>query len=774
MDLKMPASFYLLIAFLFSFSIGVLFDIGFLLYAMPLAIAFTAAWAIDQSIRDGHCPRHPWIFFFYFAVIWGLADITWFFIENVAGINPASLYWVDLIYTIPSMILAVFTVKYFTDHWRKWNVYQLILDLCLVAAIMIILIWSFVITQTGLRYSGQLGYVVSLIYLFADIISFSGAVLIFISSRSKKTAGLNLILLGVLLYSITNFHYVYLMLAGLYQANTMIDTLYLMTIVLFAVGALQSTVYGSRGINDSAVETPDNFGRSKSVYILAIAFILLFFTSHFSLEAFAAASLVVILHQFLTGFVQNNINNETLLKKEQYLNERLESLVEERTADLNMANMTLDELVKIDSLTGLLNRRHFIEQLDLIITDEAERHFALLYLDLDRFKAINDSHGHEVGDRVLVNISRRILSKCPSDVRLFRIGGDEFAVLIQGQYLAENERVADEIQSVIREPVNIDRYTFHLGVSIGIVLYPEDAVTRDALMKYADIAMYEAKEQYRGNAYLRFNQTLSEKIERKHLIETLLKAADYDREFCLHFQPQYGLPGRTLVGMEALLRWDQPEIGSVPPMEFIPVAEETGLILPIGEWVIDKAFSSIKSFNETHNACCRIGINISPIQLEYTDFVSLIKEKMKHHAVKPEWIEFEMTENTAMNVHLAADILKELKKIGFAIAIDDFGTGYSSLSYIKRFGIDRLKIARELIDQLEEDQNTRLIIKAIIMMGQGMGLKTIAEGVENIEQLQLLEDLGCSEIQGHYFGCAVPYDEFVESYFNQMTEWQAG
>lgn len=272
-------------------------------------------------------------------------------------------------------------------------------------------------------------------------------------------------------------------------------------------------------------------------------------------------------------------------------------------------------------------------------------------------------------------------------------------------------------------------------------------------MKYGDMTMYEAKNHHKKRGYLFFNRELQREMEKKHEVEMMLKKADYHREFYLVFQPQYRIEDEKMIGLEALLRWEQPVVGNISPKEFIPIAEETGQIISIGEWVMDRALEEIKIFNEKHDTNLKMAINVSPVQIQNMDFLSWIEEKLREKDVHPYWVDIEITEGATIHGDFSMEeIFIGLGKLGVSASIDDFGTGYSSLSYIKRFHIDRLKIAKELIDHITVDENSRLIIRAITMMAKGMGLKTIAEGVEETCQLKILQDIGCDEIQGYLWG----------------------
>jgi EAL domain-containing protein (putative c-di-GMP-specific phosphodiesterase class I) len=316
-------------------------------------------------------------------------------------------------------------------------------------------------------------------------------------------------------------------------------------------------------------------------------------------------------------------------------------------------------------------------------------------------------------------------------------------------------------------PIVIGSFTVHITVSIGVSVWPDDAKTRSDLMRHADIAMYIAKNRREGGVSF-FDHSLNERVERANKIDLALRKVDYDGEFELNFQPQITVGGQRLVGAEALVRWSSPELGIVCPDEFIPVAEENGTIIAMSDWIMKHAFLRIADWNRRYNKELLMGVNISPIQMDASDFLMKLESLLDETKALPDWINLEMTERSAMkDATFIIEIFNRLAELNITTSIDDFGTGYSSLSYLKKFNIDYLKIAKELVDGIAESDTDRDIVQAIIMMSTALGLHTIAEGVEDENQLRLLTSLGCDEIQGYYFGKPVSSDEFEELYLKE-------
>ncbi len=433
-------------------------------------------------------------------------------------------------------------------------------------------------------------------------------------------------------------------------------------------------------------------------------------------------------------------------------------------------------LAYYDGLTGLPNRSFYRELLVRAIT-HAERHkekMAVVFIDLDFFKRINDTLGHSVGDQLL-RVAAERLTKCVrrsdtvarswedegTDV-VSRLGGDEFIVVLSE--LAHNQdaaRVANRILAELSRPFTLSGHEVIVSASIGIALYPADGKDAESLLKNADVAMYHAKNQGR-NAYQFYTHSMNESaMERLTLENELRKALERD-EFQLYYQPKLNLKNRKIVGLEALLRWKHPERGLVSPGKFIPVAEEAGLIVPIGEWVIRAACSQNRAWQKAGHKPVGIAVNLSGRQFEHRQLIETVTRALQDADLDPRYLALEITESAIMkNPEKASTMLQQLKTMGIPISIDDFGTGYSSLSYLKRFPVDELKIDRSFIMNIAANTDDAAIAGAIIAMAHSLKLNVVAEGVETEEQLAFLKSLGCDEAQGFLFGKPMPAEECV-------------
>jgi diguanylate cyclase (GGDEF)-like protein/PAS domain S-box-containing protein len=434
--------------------------------------------------------------------------------------------------------------------------------------------------------------------------------------------------------------------------------------------------------------------------------------------------------------------------------------------DLTRPKQFEDQLLYVsnyDTLTGLPNRIQLIDRVNEFIplAKEKGEQMALLFLDLDRFKGINDSMGHASGDILLVEISKRLSHCLRKNDTLARFGGDEFVILLKD--LANDvsvEAIAEKILDTLAQSFEVDQIQIFMNGSIGISIYPQDGDTSDILLRRAEAAMYWAKEI--GNSYVSYSPEIGSLPERRFIMERDLRLALEREEFELFFQPQIDLQTGTLVGAEALIRWRHPEKGLVLPEQFISMAESTGLIVPIGAWVIRAACNQIKEWKDAGLDPVRLTVNVSVKQFERGRLTETFESSLKGCGVEGRLLEMEVTESVLLKHSLTADNLRDLLRLGIRTSIDDFGTGYSSLSTLKKLPVYKLKIDRSFVTTLPEDPDIRAITAAIITMAAALRLKTIAEGVETQEQFDILKKMGCDEIQGYYFSVPLPNGEFLK------------
>ena len=428
------------------------------------------------------------------------------------------------------------------------------------------------------------------------------------------------------------------------------------------------------------------------------------------------------------------------------------------------ANARIHRLAFFDSLTGLPNRN----RLSSLLTDavaaarENDSQLALLLLDLDYIREINESYGHEAGDRILVQVAHKLQEMSDDNCTVTRFGGDDFVIICNHNNQAKAISLAKHILAAIKQPFLSDAHSFSISGSIGIAFYPGDADNPTDLLSRADLAMSKVKEA--GGGYRFYKSKMSHDLTRELELLQRLECAVAEGNLQLHYQPKVELCSGQIIGAEALLRWHDPILGSISPVEFIPIAEGRGLMTTIGEWVLRTACGQIKLWKEQGLACRgRIAVNVSARQLEDPYFLERAARVMEETGVSPSAVEMELTESCLMDdPERMFELMAELRTLGFSIAIDDFGTGYSSLVYLKRIPIDTLKIDQTFVRNMLDDNNDKAIISTILAIAQQMGLTTVAEGVETEEQRQALLQLGCGMGQGYYFCRPKSADDFTK------------
>lgn len=442
--------------------------------------------------------------------------------------------------------------------------------------------------------------------------------------------------------------------------------------------------------------------------------------------------------------------------------------------DKKAAEERIYHMAHHDALTGLPNRTTFNMKLNEAISNQPhdDHQVAVLYMDLDHFKKINDTLGHPVGDELLKVVARRLKGVLRDSDMVCRIGGDEFIVMLQNIKKAEHAgQVAQNLVRALAPPIELAGRELFIGASIGIALFPQDATNVDELVKNADAALFRAKERGRNN-YQFYSQEMNSKAIERLEMEAKLRRALEKEEFVLHFQPQLDLQNNRLVGVEALVRWQNDDLGLVPPNDFIPLLEDTGLIVPVGEWILQHACHCARSWQREGLGDIRVAVNISPQQFLYSDIIATVEESLRQSELPPGLLELEITEGSIMadakaNIHR----LQQLSAMGIQLAIDDFGTGYSSLAYLKRFPIDALKIDQSFVRNMHEDLDDANIAAAIISLGHSLNLRIIAEGVEEKDHLERLQKLHCNEAQGYYISRPLPEHQLI-AYLQSLQERQ--
>lgn len=479
--------------------------------------------------------------------------------------------------------------------------------------------------------------------------------------------------------------------------------------------------------------------------------------------------------------VKTQINLLEAKNKIQQLNEELEEKVKQRTKELEReiiehknTQQILRRMAFYDCLTGLPNRSFFSELLERAIQRAKRRDdyiFSILFLDCDRFKLINDSFGHQVGDKILQEVSERLKSCLRSIDTIARLGGDEFVILLEElDDVNFAQEIAQRLIEKLEVPFVINNREIFLGLSVGIILNGNSYSSPELIMRDADTAMYRAKESGKG-CYQIFQPEMHKEARSNLLLQTELRKALKQEEFVVYYQPIFSLQTKSIKGFEALIRWNHPEKGLLAPGNFIAMAEETGLIVPLGMWVLKQACWQLKKWQQEYwgNPSLTMNINLSVKQFNHPDLLKEIDAILAETQVEPRCLNLEITETALMqDKYLAQEILKGFKQRNIGLSIDDFGTGYSSLSYLHSFPVDQLKIDRSFINRINSHDDNISIINTIISLAKNLHIEVVAEGIETKQQLNILNDLGCEYAQGYFFSKPLP-SELINKLFQETT-----
>ena len=417
------------------------------------------------------------------------------------------------------------------------------------------------------------------------------------------------------------------------------------------------------------------------------------------------------------------------------------------------AEESITKMAYFDALTQLENRTYFKTAVDQFIKDQPNSNLAVLFLDLDGFKQVNDTLGHNIGDELLKVVAKRIqnsLRNNQKNTHICRFGGDEFVILLKNVDEKNSAQISLRILNQIERTIKIEEDELQVSASIGIALYPEHGKDVDTLLRHADTAMYQSKALGK-NTYSHYHDAMEESIAERSLIEKHLRKAIQNNEFNLAYQPQINLKTGAVIGVEALIRWNNPVLGLVPPDKFIPIAEESQLILTIGEWVTRTCIAQLQAWKDTEFDSFHIAMNVSSVQFESPYFLGFVRKLMEVSNIHNHLLEIELTERTVMN-NVTENIKRfnQIRASGFGLSVDDFGTGYSSLSYLKKFPLSILKIDKSFIDGIPEDEEDIIITTTILNLAHSLSMKVVAEGVETEEQLKFLQNLNCNIAQGYF------------------------
>ncbi|WP_139490324.1 putative bifunctional diguanylate cyclase/phosphodiesterase [Brevibacillus dissolubilis] len=720
---------------------------------------------------------------FWFLVCLGLgsyatAEVIWFYQEIVLRVEVVTPGICDIFYLLQPLLLLLAAITKIHQHKSRFFGVRLLFDVMVTMVVAMTMSWHFLIepilNQAGVSWSEML---VVIAYPILDLGLIFAAMTLYFAKGVFPNRALFLLFVSTLCFVITDSIYLYQTVNATYRSGSLLDPLWILPLLLSAQASLYESAFATQ--QDPSMETSnqrppspldlENMKILVPYAVMALLLVVMLSTSYDDILMIGSilTVLLVIARQIITL-----AENQKLLTKLNTMSIELDDLVKRRTEELSVKNGQLTDALNrmetmafYDPLSELPNRRLFEKHLsvELMQASRYRKMVAILFLDVDRFKFINDTLGHLLGDSLLKAVAKRLKTHVPAGDLVARQGGDEFTLMLRDiKDRAEIIRIVQQLQKSLSKPFLVDEQELRITCSIGIAIYPDDGLEPETLMKKADIAMYQVKEQGR-NGFSFHTPDMNQAIARKMILEKELHKAIERDEFILYYQPQIDIEQDSMIGIEALLRWQHPTLGMIPPGEFISIAEETGLIIPIGEWVLRTSCYQIKAWHENGLPTVRLGVNISPRQFYQGNLTELVRVILEETDLDPQYLNLEITENIAMqNIEQVIETLHQLKKLGISISMDDFGTGYSSLYFLKHFPIDTLKIDQQFIRDVTEDSDHAAIISAIIAMAAKLELNVIAEGVETDSELGFLKGQRCNEVQGFLYSRPVPAEELEQ------------
>lgn len=692
------------------------------------------------------------LFFTLSIFSWFVFEVLWSISTIVLKIDTAQFNIILYGYSLTNLFLLISLILSGYYELKKWNGIQVLIDTIVITTCIIILAWVLFLNEDIKNAIIMKNDMIAMLSLATDFFIFIWLNIWFFSIRKGKLPlFLKITPAGVLLYVVVDIIYYYQYFYNSYDPNSLPDGGYIISFLLMAVGAV-ARLKSTDNIHDT--ELKNSGGKGKGIFMLIAPLTLILFRG-IMMEYLLLMLFVILLYFIFSYYTQKNIYRDELLRKEKELVWELEKNVQERIREINI-------LLNRDVVTELYSRRYFLEYLNDLFQNLMENeNIILFYIDLNKFKMIKTMYGNYIAEMTLKEMGRRLNSyKYEGEGILASYGDDVFVLSIKGQFAyAEGMMIAEELMNLSSDIYHIEGNDIAVTVNIGFSILPIDANDVVQLIKNADIAMSQARRTG-YNKILPFDKDLGEMIFTKNKIEIMLKGANYNDEFMLHFQPQVAAETGKLIGFEALIRWKTKDGNSIPPSEFIPIAEETGLIIPIGYWVMKKSIEQLVVWDQKSYCKPKMSINVSAKQLVDKKFIKSLKDTLVKNNISAERLEIEITESIQLDESIElTESLRKISEMGISIAIDDFGTGYSSLFYLKKLPISRIKIAKPLVDKIDTDSYDYMIVKSAVSIAKVKDVIVIAEGVETKEQLDCLKKLKCDEIQGYYFSRPLPAEE---------------
>ncbi len=704
-------------------------------------------------------------------LMWTVADLFFLFGQDFGIHTESFLAVAEELYRSINYFYAIGLTLFVVVQFRGMDIQRLISDAFLLAVAAYVMCQTVFEIMMGELLNLSRMTIFNILYLFTTMYLVVMVMLVvLIRGFQGNTFFGHCLLSSFLLYSIVEIRYTYLSIAGRDANHPMQDVLYVACMVLIGFSfyyttihpvSLETMTYQSRGKSGKP-------GIFFSLGVLAgcLALVVL---QKMRLSMFLLLLVAGLAYVLLSRVQEVNELTKALLEQKEKEKQALEEKVLMQRAELSKVSEQLENASYMDSLMGIYNRRFWNIYAMMQIQDHPEDTLTIYSMDLNFFKTINDTYGHFAGDRVLLEIGQKLHSLRDDRTEVFRMGGDQFLVARVGKMDDKEPRhFAEYLCDLMDKAVGVGDIQIRTSTSIGVAIYPENTTDLEQLFNFAESARLSVKHSSNKSAFAFYNEDLMPRIQRKHLLEQMLQNIDFDRDLEMYYQPQMNAETCGLIGMEALVRWHHATEGLISPGEFIPVAEEMGIMAAMGEWITRQSATQIVEWNNTYGKDLVVGINVSPVQMRDDRFVDRFLDIIEQSGAKPEWVDVEITEGIALNGNTTnAKMIERMQSARFTFSVDDFGTGYAAFSNMINFRFDRIKIAKELVDELDVKPNSRIVVAAITGMAKGMNLRTIAEGVETKAQLDILQELGCEQIQGYYFGKPLPASEFEATWLKE-------
>lgn len=693
---------------------------------------------------------------------WAILDGMWGYYTIILNSDPEENFLILYGYGLTNLGIFIAFMFFAYSIFRRQNKMQLLLDVIIVSFSAFIIIWVFVFNRDGDKAALIKEDTVSMLCIIADVLIYAIVNIWFFSTRYTKLAYyIHLAVVGGLLFSVSDLIYYYQYFYTEYVPNSILDGIYMVGFLVLGIsGIVKVYDYTPKKILFQNKKAIQSF-KKDLILILVPASIFLFKPQemYYVVMSFFAISMYYV----FSNYIQNNIFKDKILEKEKEYVIELEQKVEDRTREII-------RIMNTDVITGLYSRRFFEEHLTRACENiEKKDKIILLYADLNKYKAVRSVYGKFTAESLLKHVGARIKSIIDEENGIVAsYGTDVFVILLEGNISYEyGIEVANKIIYNCSDSYRIEGHDIRVTFNIGVSSYPIDAKTTEDLIKNGDHAMFEARKKG-FNKVCQYNESIGNEAYKRTKIEMRLKKVDFNEEFRLNYQPQVIAETGELYGFEALIRWYTKSGKFISPLDFIPITEETGLIVPLGYWIIEEAAKTISTWNNIYKKSLKMAVNVSVKQLIEKDFVEKLQDILNSYKINFSDFEIEITENVQIEDNREIiEKLQAIRNIGIAIAIDDFGTGYSSLYYLKNLPVDRIKIAKEMIDNIESDIYSHSIAQMVINIAKTKDIRVIAEGVETKEQWEILKNLECDEIQGYYFSRPLTEDDVEEMWLKK-------